>query len=297
MNNVAPENVPVELPAVELDESPVFRKLFVAGTDGNRRGVDDVSHDALALCAPEPSDVTMELIHARLRRLRLRQPVLKLLPVGSCLGLLAFNGFPQILKLVLVDVDHEILVGNLVHDGLKSLLEGPAAEVDDLATRYAVVIAVVELVRIFAGRENNMTGGKEEDPIAPAAFAEIETTGSFEVRKGLGSDLETECWSEWAVYVGCWVKGGDVVEELRSGEPGEDGLTERDFDIDDLIFQENLLAGHGRVLGVVGGESPGNDAHPEEKGTGFLFGFGKADGVNACPLEFTGIKVLVDPFT
>ena len=162
MNNIAPENVPVELPLVELSESPVFCKFFVTGTDRNRRGVDDMSQDALALCAPELSDVTMELLHARLR-----QPVLKLLLVGNCLGLL------QTLKFVLVDVDHEILLGNLVHEGLKSLLEGPAAEVDDLATRYAVFLAVVEVVKIFAGWENNMVGGKEEDLIAPAAFAEI----------------------------------------------------------------------------------------------------------------------------
>jgi hypothetical protein len=49
MNNVAPENVPVELPTVELNESPVFHKSLVTGTDGNLRGVEDVSQDALAL--------------------------------------------------------------------------------------------------------------------------------------------------------------------------------------------------------------------------------------------------------
>jgi hypothetical protein len=297
MNNVAAENVPVELPAVELNESPVFRKSFVAGTDGNRRGVEDVSQDALALCAPEPSDVTVELVDARLQRLRLLQPVLKLLPIGSCLGVLALDGLPQTLKLDLVAVDHEILVANLVIDGLESVLKGPAAELDDLATRHAVVLAVVEFVRIFAGRESNMAGGKEEDPIAPAAFVKIETAGSFEVRESLGSDLETECRSERDAYVGCWVNGGDVVEELRSGKLGEDGLAKRDFDVDNLILQEDLLAAHSRVLGVLGGESPGHDAHPEEKGTGFLFGFGKADRVNTRPLELTGIKVLVDPFT
>jgi hypothetical protein len=223
--------------------------------------------------------------------------LLKHLPVGSCLGVLAFNGLPQTLKPILVVVDHEILVVNLVHDGLESVLEGPPAKVNDLATRYAVVLAVVELVRIFAGRESNMAGSKEEDPIAPAAFAEIETAGSFKVREGLGSDLETECRSEWAVYVGCWVNEADMVKELRSGEPGEDGLAKCDFDVDDLILQENLLAPHSCVLGVVGGECPRHDAHPEEKGTRFLFAFGKADRVNARPLEPTGIKVLVDPFT
>jgi hypothetical protein len=165
-----------------------------------------VSQDVLALCALEPSDVTVELVHARLRRLCLRQPVLKRLPVGSCLGVLALDG----LKLILVAVGHEILVANLVHDDFKSVLEGPATEVDDLATRDVVVLAVIKVVRISAGRESSMAGCKKEDPIAPAAFAEIETTSAFEVRVGLGSNLEPECGSEWAAYVGCWVNGGDV---------------------------------------------------------------------------------------
>src|ERR1700734_3905107 len=112
-----------------------------------------------------------------------------------------------------------------------------------------------------------MAGGKQEDLIAPAAFAEIETASSFEVREGLGSDPETKCRSEWAAYISCWVNGGDVVEELWSSEPGEDGLAECDFNIDDLIIQENLLAAHSRILSVIGGESPGYDAHPEEKRT------------------------------
>ena len=135
----------------------------------------------------------MELVHACLRRLRLRQPVLKPLPVGSSLGVLALDDLLRSLKLVLVAVDHEILVANLVHDGLESVLEGRAAEVDDLATRNATILALVELVSIFAGRESNVAGGKEEDSTTPAAFAEIETAGSFEA---LGRDRETKCQSE-----------------------------------------------------------------------------------------------------
>jgi hypothetical protein len=56
MNNVAPESVPVKLPAVKLNESPVFGESFVACTDGNWRGVEDVSQNALALYGPEPGD-------------------------------------------------------------------------------------------------------------------------------------------------------------------------------------------------------------------------------------------------
>jgi hypothetical protein len=163
--------------------------------------------------------------------------------------------------------------------------------VDDLETRHAVILAVVEIVRVFAGRESNVSGRKEEYLIT---FAEIETTSAFEVREGLASDLETQSGSEWTAHVGCWVNGGDVVEELRSGGPGEDGLAECDFDVRDLILGENLLAAQGRDLSVDAGESPGHHAHPKEEGTRFPSGFGKADGVNACPLKVDGIEVFVD---
>ena len=80
-----------------------------------------------------------------------------------------------------------------------------------------------------------MASSKEEDPIAPAAFTEIETAGSFKVREGFGSNLETKYQSEWAMYIGCWVNGGDMVEELQSRKPGENGLVEHNFNINDLI--------------------------------------------------------------
>ena len=109
-----------------------------------------------------------------------------------------------------------------------------------------------------------MTGRKEEDPIALAAFAEIETTSTSGVRVGLGSNLKTESGSEWAVYVGHRVKGGVLAEELRSGGRGEDRLAECNSDVGESILQENLLVLHGRVLGVVERESPGQHAYPEE---------------------------------
>src|SRR6266511_2617483 len=124
-----------------------------------------------------------------------------------------------------------------------------------------------------------MAGRKEEDSIAPAVFAEIETTSAFEVREGPESNLETESRSEWAAYVGCWVNRGDVIEEVRSDGAGEEGFAECDFDVDDPILCENLLTVHGGDLGVVAGECPRHHAHPKEEGTGFLSGFGKADGV------------------
>jgi len=64
--------------------------------------------------------------------------------------------------------------------------------VDDRATRNAVVLAVVEIVGILAGRENNVTSGEEEDPVALTAFA---------VRGGLWSDLKTKFRCEANAYV------------------------------------------------------------------------------------------------
>ena len=100
-------------------------------------------------------------------------------------------------------------MANLDHDSLKNILEGPAAKVYDLTMRHAVILMVVKLVRILTGWESNMAGSKEEDLIAPTSFTEIETPSSFKVREGLGSNLETKCWSEWATHASCWIIGGD----------------------------------------------------------------------------------------
>ncbi len=71
----------------------------------------------------------------------------------------------------------------------KGTEHGPCDEV--------AILAVVEVVRIFIGREDSMVGRTEEDLVAPATtFVEIETTSGFEVREGLGSNLETESGSE-----------------------------------------------------------------------------------------------------
>lgn len=188
MNYVSFKVLPVDLLAVQLNESPVFSEAFVAGTDGNRRGVEDVSQDALFLCTPEPRDLSVELVQGPNRLLRLRQLDLELLPRVSYRGVLALDGLPQTLKLVFVVVDHDKLAPNLAHDGLEYVLVGLAAQEDNLATRRSVSLAGVELVTTFARRENSMASRKEEDPIAFAAFAEVETTGAFEATLGLGSD-------------------------------------------------------------------------------------------------------------
>lgn len=62
MNNVTLEALPVDLLVVELNERPVLREGFVAGADGNRRGVEDMSQDSLDLCAPEPRSLNVEHI-------------------------------------------------------------------------------------------------------------------------------------------------------------------------------------------------------------------------------------------
>ena len=58
---MASKSFPVDLLAVELDESPVLDETRGAGTDKDGRRVGDVAYDALVLCAPELPDVGLEL--------------------------------------------------------------------------------------------------------------------------------------------------------------------------------------------------------------------------------------------
>ena len=59
---------------------------------------------------------------------------------------------------------------------------------------------------------------------------------------------------EWAAYIDSWVFLGvtrrEVVHELRTGEPREDRLPERDLDVGDVRSREDILAGDGHDLRV-----------------------------------------------
>ena len=69
-----------------------------------------------------------------------------------------------------------------------------------------------------------------------------------------------------------------MVEELQPGVLGVDRLTKRDLDAVDRILQEELLSARGGTFGVVGGESAGKYAHPQEEGTRFLLASAKRTG-------------------
>ena len=279
---------------MELDESPVLCITFVASTDGNRGGVDDVSQDTLAIRGPELRNINVKLVQGLNLLLRLLQQSTKpLLCLSPCV-FLALNGPLQAFELIFVVVDQASLTLNLAHNRLDCVLVGFVAEEDDLATRLAITVDGVEVVATYARRENDMAGRKDEDPVAFAAFANIEASGAFEVRCIFCSNLQTECRSKSVAYVGSWVHTGDVVEELRTGRPDDDRLSECDLDVSNLKLCKNPLAADGRDPGIITGESPGHHAHPKEKGTGFLSDLGEADRVNARPLYGNRIKVLVD---
>jgi hypothetical protein len=70
MKYITIEAIPVNLLAVELDESPVLRIAFVTRTNGNRRGICAASQDALVLRAPELRDLTVEVVQGLYRLLR-----------------------------------------------------------------------------------------------------------------------------------------------------------------------------------------------------------------------------------
>ena len=92
-----------------------------------------------------------------------------------------------------------------------------------------------------------MAGSQEENPFVLTALAEVQSTGTLEVRSGSESDLKTESGSERATYVGGGINGE---EKPRADRPGEDGLPRGDLDIGELSFGEDLLAAGSRDLGV-----------------------------------------------
>jgi hypothetical protein len=128
------------------------------------------------------------------------------------------------------------------------------AEDENLVTRLAGPLALIELVAVYTRRERDVAGSQEEDSVALAALAEVQGTGALEVRSVSGSDLNTESASEGATDAGGGVCGANVVEKLWASGPGEDGLPESDFDVGELSGGKDLLAADSRSLGDLQGE-------------------------------------------
>lgn len=108
-------------------------------------------------------------------------------------------------------IDRNNLVPDPGHVGLKHVLGRFAAEEEDITTRLAGFRTAVELVMPCVRRDNDMPGRKDEDPLAFAAFADVDTPGALKARSGSSSDLQTECGSEWTAYVCGCVHGEDVI--------------------------------------------------------------------------------------
>ena len=99
-----------------------------------------------------------------------------------------------------------------------------------------------------------MPGSKDEDPLAVAAFGDVDTSGALSVRSGSGSDWQTECGRERTANVGGCVVGRDASEELRTGRPGEDGLPELNVGVGDLKFPKKPPAADDSKPGVLARE-------------------------------------------
>ena len=202
-----------------------------------------MAEDALALFAPVPRDLVVELVNGFDRLLLLFQLGLNLRP----LRLIAFL---QVVKLPLTVVDRNLVSPDLVLGGLEQGLERLGLEEEDFATRLADILVVAELVIPCIGWENDMPGGKNVDLVAVAVVGEVEGPGALSVRRSSDGDLQTKCGSQRTAKARGGVAEGGGSEELRTGRPSENGFPELDFDVSDLIRLEEILATNSRGMGV-----------------------------------------------
>lgn len=220
--------------------------------------VEGVSQNALPLYGPGPGDINVELLHARLRLFFLR--ILRLKLCYLRLGVFVLNGPPdqQTNNLVPVVVDHDSPAVDLAHHNFESGLACLVTEVDAFKTRRPVILAVVEGVRIFAGRENNVPVRNEEDTITVVAFAEIETTSTLEVREGFArsgeiwrhrAGVNRPCTSAVGCTEGTWSRNCGLADLVTTES------AEWYFDVHGFIIGENLLAAYSRGISDVAGES------------------------------------------
>ena len=94
IHDVALEIIPIDLVAAELDQSLIPSELLGAGTERNRRGMDDVAEYTPAHRAPALDDVAVTTFTCGRDHLRLRQLALKLLAGLSYRSVLVRNDVP-----------------------------------------------------------------------------------------------------------------------------------------------------------------------------------------------------------
>jgi len=115
-----------------------------------------------------------------------------------------------------------------------------------------------------------MPGRKDEDPLAVAAFEDVDTSSAFSRRSGSGSNWQTECGSERTANADGSVAAVDMFEELRISRPGEDGLPELDVNVGDLKFPKESSAADGHNPGVLARETGTSPRSKERRDRGPL---------------------------
>ena len=116
-----------------------------------------------------------------------------ILVLVSLLLLQLLNLLLQRLNLSVVVVGHYAVLSDPELDGFDKVAKCLGAEKEDVATRCAGVCVGVVNVKALVWWEEDMANRDEQDNLAITAFAKVETSSTFIVRSGLGSDGESEC--------------------------------------------------------------------------------------------------------
>ena len=117
-----------------------------------------MTEHTLARRAPVLGNVTVERVYGRDCLLRPHQLALKLLARLSYRGVLTLNGLPQRSKFHIVLIDKDKLAPDLGHHVLEGIYVCFTAKDENLMTRLAGPLALIELVAVYARRESDVAG-------------------------------------------------------------------------------------------------------------------------------------------
>ena len=261
INLASLENVPVDLVAVEIDQSPVPGEVLGAVVDGNDRGVDGVTNHALVRSRPLLGDLAMDLVYVLDHLPRLLHQVLVVLARASPLGRLVLDDRTQPLNLVSC-LDGEELVADSAHT-IDGICVGIDTKDDDLLASLAAVFARWEPVTICGRRASDVDGGEKEDAVALVALSEVDGTRALVVRCLERSDLDAKRGNEGATKLGDGADRGVEGEKLWVNRRGDDRLAACNLDVGEPLSSQNIYAALGCLLGNLEGESPGHHPYPE----------------------------------
>ena len=261
VNGVSDEVGRVDFGIVDFNHRPIFCETFLSNvaTDGGRQ--NDMAEDTVLPLLPDSGDIHEEPLEVSDRLRRLLQQGQDLIPLHlSALLVQLLSRLQSTLELL----DEDMLAADLGLDGRDMFLDSSVAKQQDVLAALADVAALVELVGIFVGVEDHVSGCDEVELAGVAIVGDEESGSSLDGWGNLGADGETEGSGERLEDPDSSTGGkGRLTVHLWTGGADDLRLTNFDVDIVDIVGGKDTFAMSRDFDAILGREAARDNSYTQ----------------------------------